>query len=143
METNLSTMTIGNATNVASEKAQTRINVKIGKLQAKEMHQIANEKTLNKNLSSTRQKLANLQYMDVETMKKDFIKHVNFCERKRKSSLCDFDAKVIKNTVSETMLFDCLDERGLNAVKCLSLVISELDKQVKEMQKKQQKSLLK
>ena len=144
METkNTNTMTIATATNVASDKVFNRVNTKIGCLQAKEMHQVANEKTLNKNLSSTRQKLANLQYMDVETMKKDFIKHVNFCERKRKSSLCDFDAKVIKNTVNETMLFDCLDERGLNAVKCLSLVIGALDKELKAMQKKQQKELAK
>lgn len=120
-------------------KTETRINVKIGKLQSKEMKQVANEKTLLKNLSSTRQKLVNLQYYDIEDLKKVFIKHVNFCEKKRQSSLVGFDAKAIKQAVTTEDIENCIDERGLNSVKCLSLVIGRLDKERKQIAKELEK----
>lgn len=120
-------------------KVESRLNVKIGKLQSKEMRQVANEKTLAKNLSTTRQKLVNLQHYDLEDLKKVFIKHVNFCDKKRQSSLVGFDAKSIKNAVSTEDLENCIDERGLNAVKCLTIVIGRLDKQRKETIKRLEK----
>lgn len=116
-------------------KIENRINSKIGKLQAKEMKQVANEKTLAKNLSSTRQKLVNLQYYELEDLQKTFVKHVNFCAKKRLSSLVGFDATAIKKTVTIEDLENCIDERGLDVVKCLSVVIGRLDKQAKEKQK--------
>lgn len=120
-------------------KTESRINCKIGKLQSKEMKQVANEKTLAKNLSTTRQKLVNLQYYDIEDLKKTFIKHVNFCERKRQSSLVGFDAKAIKQAITNDDLENCIDERGLNSVKCLSLVIGRLDKERKQIAKELEK----
>lgn len=116
-------------------KTANRINTKIGKLQTKEMLQVANEKTLAKNLSTTRQKLLNLQHFDIEDLQKVFVKHVNFCAKKRLSSLVGFDATAIKKTVTIEDLENCIDERGLNVVKCLSIVIGRLDKQAKEKQK--------
>ena len=121
------------------ESQKARLNVKIGKLQAKELKQVANEKTLLKNLSSTRQKLVNLQHYDTEDLKKVFIKHVNFCDKKRQSSLVGFDAKAIKQAVTTEDIENCIDERGLNAVKCLSLVIGRLDKERKETVKRLEK----
>lgn len=120
-------------------KTETRLNVKIGKLQSKEMSQIANEKTLLKNLSTTRQKLVNLQHYDIEDLKKVFIKHVNFCDKKRSSSLVGFDAKAIKQAVTTEDIENCIDERGLNSVKCLSLVIGRLDKERKQIAKELEK----
>jgi hypothetical protein len=120
-------------------KTEMRINSKIGKLQAKEMMQVANEKTLAKNLSTTRQKLVNLQHYDVEDLKKVFVKHVNFCAKKRLSTLVGFDATAIKKSVTNEDLENCIDERGLNVVKCLSLVIGNLDKQAKKTQKELEK----
>ena len=120
-------------------KNATRINVKIGRLQAKEMQQVTNEKTLAKNLSSTRQKLVNLQHYDVEDLKKTFIKHVNFCDRHRQTSLVGFDAKAIKQAVTTEDLENCIDERGLNSIKCLTLVIGRLDKERKEVAKRLEK----
>lgn len=120
-------------------KTENRINSKIGKLQAKEMLQLANEKTLAKNLSSTRQKLVNLQYLDIEDLQKVFTKHVNFCAKKRLSSLVGFDATAIKKSVTIEDLENCIDERGLNVVKCLSIVIGKLDKQAKQKQKELEK----
>lgn len=120
-------------------KNETRINVKIGRLQVKEMQQVTSEKTLAKNLSSTRQKLVNLQYYDLEDMKKVFVKHVNFCDKKRTSSLVGFDAKAVKQAVTTEDLENCIDERGLNTVKCLTLVIGRLDKERKEAAKRLEK----
>lgn len=120
-------------------KVKTRLNVKIGKLQAKEMNQVANDKTLAKNLSTTRQKLVNLQHYEVEDLKKVFIKHVNFCDKKRPASLVGFDAKSIKNAVTIDDIENCIDERGVNAVKCLSIVIGRLDKQRKKTIKRLEK----
>lgn len=120
-------------------KTESRINCKIGKLQSKEMQQIANVKTLLKNLSSTRQKLVNLQHYDVEDLKKVFIKHVNFCDKKRQSSLVGFDAKAIKQAVTTEDIENCIDERGLNAVKCLTLIIGRLDKERKTIAKELEK----
>lgn len=120
-------------------KTESKINSKIGKLQAKEMKQIANEKTLAKNLSSTRQKLVNLQYYDMEDLQKTFVKHVNFCAKKRLSTLVGFDATAIKKAVTTEDLENCIDERGLNVVKCLSIVIGRLDKQAKQKQKELEK----
>lgn len=120
-------------------KTETRLNNKIGKLQAKEMKQVANEKTLAKHLSTTRQKLVNLQSYEIEDLKKTFVKHVNFCAKKRVSTLVGFDATAIKKAVTIEDIENCIDERGLNAVKCLSLVIGKLDKVAKETQRKLEK----
>lgn len=120
-------------------KTENRINSKIGKLQAKEMLQVASKRTLAKNLSSTRQKLVNLQYYELEDLQKVFTKHVNFCAKKRISSLVGFDATAIKKSVTNEDLENCIDERGLNVVKCLSIVIGRLDKQAKEKQKELEK----
>lgn len=120
-------------------KTESRINCKIGKLQSKELKQIANERTLAKNLSTTRQKLVNLQYFDIEDLQKVFTKHVNFCAKKRLSSLVGFDATAIKKSVTTEDLENCIDERGLNVVKCLSIVIGRLDKQAKQKQKELEK----
>lgn len=121
-------------------KVESRINLKIGKLQSKEMKQVSSEKTLLKNLSSTRQKLVNLQYYDIDDLKALFVKHVNFCDKKRPSSLVGFDSKAIKQAVTSEDLENCVDERGLNSVKCLSIVIGRLDKQRKEVAKKLEKT---
>ena len=118
---------------------ENRINSKIGKLQAKEMKQVANERTLAKNLSSTRQKLVNLQHYELEDLQKTFIKHVNFCAKKRLSTLVGFDATAIKKSVTTEDIENCIDERGLNVVKCLSLVIGRLDKLAKEKKKELEK----
>lgn len=120
-------------------KTESRINCKIGKLQSKEMKQVANEKTLAKNLSSTRQKLVNLQHYEFEDLRSVFIKHVNFCDKKRQSSLVGFDAKAIKQAVTNEDLENCIDERGLNTVKCLTLVIGRLDKERKQIAKELEK----
>lgn len=120
-------------------KNQSRINCKIGKLQSKEMKQVASEKTLAKNLSTTRQKLVNLQHYDLEDLQKVFIKHVNFCAKKRLSSLVGFDATAIKKSATIEDIENCIDERGLNVVKCLSIVIGRLDKQAKQKQKELEK----
>lgn len=120
-------------------KTESRINCKIGKLQAKEMLQVTNEKTLAKNLSTTRQKLVNLQHYDLEDLQKTFIKHVNFCAKKRVSTLVGFDATAIKKSVTTEDLENCIDERGLNVVKCLAFVIGRLDKQAKQKQKELEK----
>lgn len=117
-------------------KIKARLNVKVGKLQAKEMNQVANEKTLAKNLSTTRQKLVNLQHYDVEDLKKVVIKHINFCDKKRQSALVGFDAKSIKNALTTEDIENCIDERGINAVKCMSLVIGRLDKERKAIAKR-------
>lgn len=122
-------------------KTESRLNCKIGKLQSKEMKQVANERTLAKHLSATRQKLVNLQHSDVETLRAQFIKHVNFCAKKRVSSLVGFDATAIKKTVTDSQLWDSLDERGLNAVKCLTLVIGEIDKERKAKAKELEKQV--
>lgn len=120
-------------------KVKARLNMKIGKLQTKEMNQIANNKTLAKNLSTTRQKLVNLQHYDVDDLKKVVIKHINFCDKKRQSALVGFDAKSIKNALTCEDIENCIDERGINAVKCMSLVIGRLDKQRKEIAKQLEK----
>lgn len=120
-------------------KTENRINSKIGKLQSKEMKQVANEKTLAKNLSSTRQKLVNLQCYELEDLQKVFTKHVNFCAKKRLSTLVGLDATAIKKSVTNEDLENCIDERGLNVVKCLSIVIGRLDKQAKAKQKELEK----
>jgi hypothetical protein len=64
---------------------------------------------------------------------------VNFCDKKRSSSLVGFDAKAIKQAVTIEDIENCIDERGLNAVKCLSIVIGRLDKQRKEIAKQLEK----
>jgi hypothetical protein len=130
---------VKNYVGITSEKQTSRLNNKLSKLEAKEMQQVANEKTLAKNLSTTRQKAANINYLCVDDLKAQFIKHVNFCNKKRKSIFCGFDATAIKKAVNDTILFDCMDERGLNVVKCVSVCVGVLEKQVKEMKRKQEK----
>lgn len=122
-----------------SENAKLRKAKKESKLQAKEGLQVSNDKTLAKNLSATRQKLLNLQHtetIDCVTLLK---KHVNFCEKHRKSTLCGFDAKAIKTIAEKIDLLAYVDERGFNAVSCLTYIIGILDKQRKETMKRLEK----
>lgn len=131
---------VRNYVGIASEKQTTRLNNKLSKLEAKEMQQVANEKTLAKHLSSTMQKETCLVYHNEETLKAEFVKHVNFCAKHRKSTLCGFDATAIKKAVTSEILFNFLDVDGLKKVQCVSFVIGLLDKQAKEMKKKQEKA---
>lgn len=130
---------VKNYIGIANEKQTNRLNNKLNNLEAKEMQQVANEKTLAKNLSTTRQKAANINYLQVDDLRAQFVKHVNFIAKKRKTALCGFDATAIKRTCDNSILFNCMDERGLNVVKCVSVCIGLLDKQAKEMVKKQEK----
>lgn len=123
----------------ANEKNVSRINNKLGKLETKEMQQVANEKTLAKNLSTTQQRITNLEYNTAETLKADFVKHVNFLSKHRKQSLQGFDATAIKKAVTNEILFNYLDIDGLKKVQCVSFVIGLLEKQAKEMKRKQEK----
>lgn len=125
-----------------NEKNENRINTKIGKMQAKEMKQFANEKTLTKNLSSTRQKLINLQYLanDIETMKAQAIKHLNYCAKKRASSLMGFDVTSLKKEINDDILQMCIDERGLNCVRVVSVLVGILDKKAKEIKRQAEKA---
>lgn len=131
---------VKNYVGIASQKHTTRINNKLSKLEAKEMQQVANEKTLSKHLSSTRQKETCLVYHTEETLKAEFVKHVNFCAKHRKNTLCGFDATAIKKTVTPEILFNFLDVDGLKKVQCVSFVVGLLDKQAKEMKRKQEKA---
>ena len=122
-----------------------RQSTKVGKLQAKEMMQVTNEKTLAKNLCTTRQKLVNLQKFEVDELVETFVKHVNFCARKRQNVLCGFDGTAIKNIAKrgEINLYEFVDERGLNCVRALSAVVGVLDKAAKELKKQQERELKK
>ena len=62
----------------ADEKVFARQSAKVGKLESKEMQQVANEKTLAKNLSTTRQKLVNLKKYEYNELEQLIVKHVNF-----------------------------------------------------------------
>lgn len=128
-----------------NEKNANRINTKIGKMQAKEMKQFSNEKTLAKNLSTTRQKLVNLEYLinDEETMKAQVIKHINYCAKKRSSSLMGYDATSLKREITLDILQTCTDDRGTNVVRVVSILVGMLDKKRKELEKKQAKELAK
>lgn len=128
-----------------NEKNANRINTKIGKMQAKEMKQVANEKTLAKNLSSTRQKLINLEYLanDEETMRAQVVKHLNYCAKHRKSALMDYDATSLKREITIDILQTCVNDNGINVVRAVSILIGILDKKRKELERKQQKELAK
>lgn len=131
---------VKNYVGIANERNTNRLNNKLNKLEAKEMQQVANEKTLAKNLSTTRQKAANINYLQADDLRAQFIKHVNFIAKKRKTALCGFDATAIKKICDNSILFNCMDERGLNVIKCVSICVGLLDKQIKEMKKKQEKA---
>lgn len=111
-----------------------RQSIKIGKLEAKEAKQVANEKTLSKNICTTRQKLVNLKKYEVEELENCICKHINFMSKKRSSVTCGFDATALKRLAKsgEVNLYEFLDERGLNCVRCLSYLVGVLDKQLKE-----------
>lgn len=129
--------------NHADEKVFARQQVKVGKLEAKELQQVANEKTLAKNLSTTRQKIVNLKKYEYTELEQLIVKHVNFMAKKRTATLCGYDATAIKRTAKDVNLYNFVDERGFNAVKCLSHLIGILDKETKDMQRKQEKELAK
>lgn len=131
--------------NQQESKSYGRQCAKVGKLQAKEMQQVANEKTLSKNLCTTRQKLVNLQKIEVDELVETFVKHVNFCARKRQTVLCGFDGTAIKNIAKrgEINLYEFVDERGLNCVRALSSVVGILEKAAKELKKQQERELKK
>ena len=122
-----------------SENAKLRKAKKESRLQAKEGKQVCNEKTLAKNLANTRQKLLNIQYTETIDCVAMLKKHVNFCEKHRKTALCGFDAKAIKSVSEKLDLLAFVDERGFNAVSCLTYIIGVLDKQRKETIKRLEK----
>lgn len=129
----------------SESKSFARQQVKIGKLEAKEMQQVSNEKTLAKNLCTTRQKLVNLKRFELVELVELIVKHINFVCKKRQSVVCGYDSTAIKRLAKsdKVNLFDFVDERGFNAVRCLSQLVGILDKEAKELQRKQSKELAK
>lgn len=128
-----------NYLNVASEKNVSRLNKKLGKLESKEMKQTVNEKTLKKHLSKTMQEITVLEYTDEKYLKEQFTKYVNFLSKNRDAALMGFDASIIKKSVTSEILFNNLDTNGLKKANCVSFIVGLLDKEVKEMKRKQEK----
>jgi hypothetical protein len=125
----------------ANQAQTTRLNNKLGKLETKEMKQTANPKTLNKNLSSTKGKRVIIQKTDLEDLQAQFNAFINFLNKKDKSPFMGFDATAIKKVVNASILFNNLGENGLNKANCLADCVGILDKQAKEMIKKQAKEM--
>lgn len=125
----------------ANQMQVTRLNNKLGKLESKEAKQTANEKTLTKNLSRTKGKRVIIQKTDLEDLQAQFNAFVNFLNKKDKSPFMGFDATAIKKVVTHQILFNNLDENGLKKASCLADCVGILDKQAKEMIKKQAKEM--
>lgn len=125
----------------ANQTQTNRLNNKLGKLESKEAKQTANEKTLTKNLSRTKGKRVIIQKTDLEDLQAQFNAFINFLNKKDKSPFMGFDATAIKKVVNASILFNNLDENGLKKASCLADCVGILDKQAKEMMKKQAKEM--
>lgn len=125
----------------ANQTQTTRLNNKLGKLESKEMKQTANPKTLNKNLSRTKGKRVIIEKTDLDDLQSQFNAFINFLNKKDKTPFMGFDATAIKKVVSASILFNNLGENGLNKASCLADCVGILDKQAKEMIKKQAKEM--
>ena len=125
----------------ANQMQTTRLNNKLGKLESKEAKQTANEKTLTKNLSRTKGKRVIIQKTDLEDLQAQFNAFVNFLNKKDKAPFMGFDATAIKKVINASILFNNLDENGLKKASCLADCVGVLDKQAKEIIKKQAKEM--
>lgn len=125
----------------ANQTQTNRLNNKLGKLETKEMKQTANEKTLTKNLSRTKGKRVIIQKTDLEDLQAQFNAFINFLNKKDKSPFMGFDATAIKKVVTPQILFNNLNENGLKKADCVADCVGILDKQAKEMLKKQAKEM--
>ena len=125
----------------ANQTQTNRLNNKLGKLESKEAKQTANEKTLAKNLSRTKSKRIIIQKTDLEDLQAQFNAFINFLNKKDKSPFMGFDATAIKKVVTASIMFNNLTENGLNKAGCLADCVGLLDKQAKEMMKKQAKEM--
>jgi hypothetical protein len=125
----------------ANQTQTNRLNNKLGKLESKEAKQTANKKTLAKNLSRTKGKRVIIQKTDLDDLQAQFNAFVNFLNKKDKSPFMGFDATAIKKVVTASILFNNLGENGLNKANCLADCVGILDKQAKEMIKKQAKEM--
>lgn len=134
-------ISVRNYVGQANQTQTNRLNNKLGKLEAKEMKQTANPKTLNKNLSRTKGKRVIIQKTDLEDLQSQFNAFINFLNKKDKTPFMGFDATAIKKVVNPQILFNNLDENGLKKAGCLADCVGILDKQAKEMIKKQAKEM--